>query len=163
MYYISHAACTHVSRKQMHIGTVHSALGRIARGPNVSCPRAVSARAPCRCPPRRRPPKLGRRRTSRPSCARSEPERGSRECDLSPRKRQASECTESGVPSIDPKATGSGVRGTCAPQRARAPRVHHGRGSGRRTELGSACVAMVVARGTCALRRRTSRSVMRAL
>jgi hypothetical protein len=42
-------------------------------------------------------------------------------------------------------------------RRARAPRVRHGRRSGRRTELGSACVAMVVARGTCALRRRTSR------
>ncbi len=98
MYEISHAACRHVSRKQMHTGTVHCALGRIAHGSNVSCPRAALTCAPCRCPPRRPPPTLGRRCTSRPSRARSELARGSRERTLSPRERQASECTESGVP-----------------------------------------------------------------
>jgi hypothetical protein len=154
----------------MHTGTVHCALGRFARGPNVSCPRAASARAPCRCrcPPRRRPPSA-----NAPSPA-SSSARGSRERALSPRERQASEGTESGVPSTDPTAapvpafrrverTREGERARpsstrssrpwCAKasaraRRARAPRVRHGRGSGRRTELGSACVAMAVARTT---------------
>jgi hypothetical protein len=119
MYEITHAD---MSRKQMDTGTVHRVLGRIAHGPNMSSPRAASARSrPCRCSPLRRPPTLGRCGTSRPSCARSEPSRGSRKRALRPRERQASEWTESGVPSTDPTAIGPGARGTCARRRARAP------------------------------------------
>jgi hypothetical protein len=43
---------------------IYCALGRIVRRSNVSCPRAALARALCRCPPRRRPPTLRKRRTS---------------------------------------------------------------------------------------------------
>ncbi len=71
MYEIPHSDMSHENRG--HTGTVHCAMKRIACGSNVLCERAASARAPCCCPPRRRPPTLRRHRTSRPSCARSEP------------------------------------------------------------------------------------------
>jgi hypothetical protein len=154
---------TCITKTDAYRNTVYCALGHIARGSKVLYPRAASARAPCLCPPRRRPPTLWRRRTSRPSCARFEPARGSRERALSPRKRQASECTR--VRRAEHRSEGRRSRGvwnvrakaSARARRARAPRVRHGRGSRRRTELGYTCVAMVVARGTCALRRRTSR------
>ncbi len=55
------------------------------------------------------------------SCTRSKPARESRERALSPRERQASECTKSGVPSTDPKAAGPGAHRTFARKRVRGP------------------------------------------
>ena len=63
-----------------------------------------------------------------------QPAGGSLERALSPRERQASECTESGVPSTDLKAAGPGARGERArkgerarPSRARSARASRSR------------------------------------
>jgi hypothetical protein len=114
----------------MHTGTVHFALGRIARRPNVSCPRAALARVLCCCPPARAQKPRARSESTRASSQRVH--RVGRAEHRSDGRRSR------GAWNVRAKAS------------APVEHVRHGCGSGRRFELGSACVAMVVARGTCA-------------
>jgi hypothetical protein len=108
---------------------------------NVSFPRAASARVPCSCPPAR----------ARKPRARSE----------SMRACQASECTESAEHRFDGRRSRGAwnvrAKASALVERALRACVTVAETDDCRTELGPACVAMVVARGTCALRRRTSR------